>query len=191
MKKSINKRDIIGKQLRHALALERADAAIDPTNKTAQLSFLSDAPIEHWFGRLILDMAPGSVRLERFRAGAPLLLCHDRKAQIGVIENPRVENGKLRGDTRFSRSALAQEIFQDVEDEIRKTTSAGFIVHDLVLEKSDDTGDTYRAIDWEPFEGSLEPIAADISVGVGRSLDDTEQGITREATKESRRPRDG
>lgn len=160
-------------ELRHVTQLERADVVTDEESRTAQMSFLSDAPIRHWFGYLTLDMSPSSIDLTRFRSGAPLLVCHDRHQQVGIIENPRIENGKLRGDTRFSKSVFAGEIFQDVVDGIRKTTSSGFQVHELVLEKSTEDEDYYRATKWEPFEGSLEPIPADISVGVNRSLEDS------------------
>jgi HK97 family phage major capsid protein len=164
--------DIIGKRLQYSLNLQRADVAIDEEKRTAEMSFASDAPIRHWFGNVILDMKPESVMLDRFKTGAALLVCHDRNQQVGIIENPTLSDGMFRGSARFSKSAFAEEIYQDVKDEIRKTTSLTFIIHDLILEESTDEDDTYRATLWEPIEGSLEPIPADISCGVGRSLED-------------------
>ncbi|HEX8773261.1 MAG TPA: phage major capsid protein [Pyrinomonadaceae bacterium] len=166
---------IIGTRQRTTLSLNRAEMTIDEEKRTAEMSFASDLPIEHWFGKLILDMSSKAVVLDRFKAGAPLLVCHDRRMQAGVIEQPKVADGKLRGTSRFSRSTFGSEIFQDVVDGIRTTTSLGFIVHEMVLEESKDGEDIYRATKWEPFEGSLEPIAADISVGVGRALDETSE----------------
>jgi hypothetical protein len=73
---------------------------------------------------------------------------------------------------------LAEEIFQDVRDGIRRNTSGGFVIHEIKLEKSKEgEADTYRALDWEPFEGSIASIPADITVGAGRSMnDDADEG---------------
>jgi HK97 family phage major capsid protein len=160
---------LIGKPQKRTF--ERAAMVIDEEKRTVEMSFASDAPIEHWFGKVILDMKPESVMLDRWNAGAPLLVCHDRNQQVGICETPTIADGKFRSNTRFSKRQFAEEIFQDVKDEIRKTTSLMFVIHEIVLEESNETEDIYRATLWEPYEGSLEPIPADISTGVGRSLD--------------------
>src|SRR5215831_18495293 len=139
-------------------AIER-DAKIDDEKRTVELSISSDAPIDHWFGRIILDHSPGSVRMDRMRAGAPLLLNHSVDQQIGVLENAQLTDGKLRATARFSRSSLADEIFQDVKDGIRRGTSAGFILHELDLENKSDKGpNTYRSKDREPLEASIAAV---------------------------------
>lgn len=151
------------------------DNGIDEDKRTVELSIASDQPIDHWFGRIILDMSPGSIRLDRMRQGAPLLLNHDADKQIGVLENVRTEEGKLRATARFSRSEFANEIFQDVKDGIRRNTSVGFILHELDLEKKSDNGpNTYRSKDWEPLEGTIASVPRDTSVGVNREVDDEE-----------------
>jgi len=176
----MSKRAGNGKRRQFAEVLERVyelpfviarDAAIDDEARTVELSISSDAPIDHWFGRIILDHSASSVRLDRMRAGAPLLLNHSVDQQIGVLENARLDEGKLRATARFSRSTLATEIFQDIKDGIRRNTSAGFILHELDLEQKSDKGpNTYRSKDWEPLEASIAAVPRDISVGVGRSL---------------------
>src|SRR5215475_1901778 len=143
-----------GKGRRFAEVLERIyelpfvierEAQIDEEKRTVELSISSDKPIDHWFGRIILDHSATSVRLDRMRMGAPLLLNHSVDQQIGVLENARLDEGKLRATARFSRSQLAEEIFQDIKDGIRRNTSAGFILHELDLEqKSDKSPNTYR-----------------------------------------------
>lgn len=168
-------RDIIGKRQHVPFVIDR-EAGIDVEARTVELSILSDQPIQQWwFGRVILDHKKKSVRMDRAKEGLPLLLNHDCDRQIGLIENVRIENGKTRGTARFSRSALAEETFQDVRDGIRRTASAGFVIHEIKLESSKDgEDDTYRSTDWEPFEGTLATIPADISVGVGRSAEDVD-----------------
>ena len=69
----------------------------------------------------------------------------------------------------MEKSARAQEIFQDVIDEIRTNVSVAYRVHAAVLESTDDGVETYRITDWEPYEISLVSVPADVAVGVGRS----------------------
>jgi hypothetical protein len=59
-------------------------------------------------------------------------------------------------------SARGEEIFQDVLDGIRVNASVGYIIHDLILEKQEEDVATYRVTDWEPYEGSLVAVPADI-----------------------------
>jgi hypothetical protein len=112
----------------------------------------------------------GSIRDARLKSGAPLLVGHDSDRQVGVMEAFEITPAKkLRVLARFSKSAYAEEIWQDVLDGIRRNTSVGYIIHDLVLEKQEEDVSTYRVTDWEPLEGSLVAVPADHTVGVGRS----------------------
>ena len=87
------------------------------------------------------------------------------------MEKAKIDRDKIgRAVVRFSKSARAEEIFQDVLDGIRTKISVGYMVHDVVLEsRSDEEGSTYRVMSWEPLEISSVSIPADVSVGVGRS----------------------
>ena len=144
-------------------------------DRTVTLAFASDKPINHSFGDLILSMDTRSVRLDRMKAGAPLLLNHDTDSQIGVIEEVTLgADGMARAKVRFSRSQLGEEIYQDVLDGIRRSVSVGFVVHEIVEEKKG-RSPVYRATDWEPLEVSIVSVPADYSVGIGRSLDNAQQ----------------
>ena len=144
-------------------------AAIDEEARTVALSFSSEAPVERFFGMEVLDHSPESVDLGRLRNKAPLLLNHDPDDQIGVIESADINNGRGEAIVRFSKSAHAQEIFQDVIDGIRTGISVGYRILEMKLEESKEDLDTYRAMLWQPFEISSVPIPADAGVGVGRS----------------------
>ena len=147
----------------------RADA-VDAEARTVELAFSSEAAVERWFGAEVLDHTPRAVRLDRLNGGGALLVGHDPRDQVGVIESARIDKDRVgRATVRFSRSARGEEIFQDVQDGIRRLVSVGYHIHDLQLEKSADTGDVYRALDWEPYEISLVPVPADATVGVGRA----------------------
>jgi HK97 family phage major capsid protein len=146
--------------------------AIDKEARTAWLSIASEQPYERWWGVEVLDLKKESIRDGRLKSGAPLLVGHDTADQVGVVERHEITlDKKLRILARFGRSQRAEEIFQDVLDGIRRNTSVGYIIHDLVLEKQEEDVCTYRVTDWEPLEGSLVAVPADPSVGVGRAAE--------------------
>jgi HK97 family phage major capsid protein len=174
-KKNTDIRSLIGKRLDRQITLTREELNVDDEARTVEIAFASDQPIEHWFGKLILDHTPSAIVLDRLSQGGPLLLDHDRTKQIGVHESISNDGHITRAVVRFSRSALGEEIFQDVKDGIRRGVSVGFIVHEMELDEKSDDEYVYRATKWEPVENSIVAIPADISVGVGRSMDDADE----------------
>lgn len=135
-----------------------------------EMSLSSEAPVERFFGKEILEHSAAAVDMSRAKLGLPFLDSHDPTRQIGIIEGLKVEGKKLRGIVRFSRNAPAQAIKRDMQDGIRKFTSVGYAVQKMVLaESSKEQGDVYRAVRWMPMEGSSVAIPADTSVGFGRA----------------------
>lgn len=177
-----------------------------------EMSISSEAPYERWFGIEILRHSPESVDLSRLSDGRhPFLVGHDTEKQVGVIKRAFLDTDdkKVRGAVKFSRSAFAQEIRQDVEDEIRTLISVGYMIDEVEeVEKAADGAETvkrrlsgeeferemlkehgadfYRAgqaaarakgseppvfivTRWQPFEASVVPVPADVTVGIGRS----------------------
>ena len=96
-----------------------AESQIDPETRTVELSFSSETPVERSFGSEVLDHEPDSVDLQRINNAAPLLLEHDRSQQIGVVERAWIDEDEKKGRAivRFSRSALADEIFNRAGDQ--------------------------------------------------------------------------
>ena len=158
------------KPLSRALQVERAQ--IDDEARTATLAFASEAPYDRWWGREILDVSPTAMRMQRLSTGANLLVDHDTRDVVGVVETVEVGADRVaRAVVRFSRSTRAQEVWQDVKDGIRRNVSVGYMIHAAkLIETDDDDNDTYRVTDWEPYEVSLVSVPADPSVGVGRAL---------------------
>ena len=145
--------------------------SVDAKKRTVTFALTSEQPVERWWGSEILDHSTKSIRQDRLKRGIPLLFGHSTDQHIGRIESYGIKDGKLNVTARFGNSALAEEKFRDVQDGILVDASGGYIIHEYELEKSDDKGNsTYRITDWEPVEGSLVPIPADPTVGVGREL---------------------
>lgn len=146
--------------------------AIDDEARTVALAFSSEMPVERWFGTEILDHAPQSVRLGRLNSGGPLLVDHDTRDHVGVVESVSIDADRRgRAVVRFGKSARADEVFNDVKDSIRKCISVGYRIHKAFVEARGKDGDpdTVRVTDWEPLEISIVSVPADASVGVGRN----------------------
>jgi len=177
----------VGKQYRTFTIQTRE---IDKEKRTVPLAFSSEEPVERWWGIEILDHQKKSVNLRRLKRGGALLIDHDMKNQVGVIEGVSVdeEDRKGRANVRFGRSTKAEEIFQDVLDEIRSNVSVGYQIEEVILEKEEkNKPPIYRVTRWEPYEISLVSVPADITVGVGRQEDDNGKEIEIRIPKQEER----
>lgn len=149
-------------------------AALNVDERTAEFALASEEPYQRYWGTEVLSHDSAAVRLGRLNDGRhPWLVEHSTRDQIGVITKAWVGPDRiLRVAVRFGNSARAQEIWQDIVDGIRTLVSVGYRIHELVLTKSDDSGDTYTVTDWEPYEGSTVAIPADPTVGLGRDANE-------------------
>jgi len=144
---------------------------IDADRRSVRIAISSEVPVGRSFGDEILDHAEGSIDLEFARSGRmPLLLDHDPRQQIGVVEEVSLDSTSrvLRGTVRFGKNGLAKEVFDDVTDGIRSNISVGYAVNKMDREGKD----SYRVSSWSPMEVSVVSIPADRTVGVGRSAED-------------------
>lgn len=144
-------------------------SVVDEEKRTVSIAVSSELPVERSFGKEILVHDEKAIDMAFIASGrAPLLLDHDWEKQIGVIESVELSaDRKMRAKVRFGRSALAQEVFQDVVDGIRSNISVGYRVNKM--ERSTTAKDEYLVRAWSPMEVSVVSIPADPSVGVGRS----------------------
>ena len=130
-------RALRGQKVERTFTVERD--TFDVEARTAWLSIASEEPYERWWGTEVLDLNKKSIRDGRLKSGAPLLVGHDTADQVGVVERHEITTDKkLRILARFGKSARAEEIWQDVLDGIRRNTSVGYIIHDLILEKQEE-----------------------------------------------------
>jgi HK97 family phage major capsid protein/HK97 family phage prohead protease len=149
-------------------------AVVDEAARTVTLAFASETPVDRWWGVEVLDTQTRSMRLGRLKSGGALLMDHDPRDQVGVIESVQIGTDKVaRAVVRFGKSARASEVFQDVVDGIRQNVSVGYQIHDAKLESETEGVGTYRVTDWEPYEISMVAVPADTKAGVGRSTEST------------------
>lgn len=146
--------------------------AEDRTVECVANSGISMDRYDWWTGekyKLQLSMKPAAVRLDRFKAGAPLLdnhMAYSSHEQLGVVNRGWIEDGKLKAIVRFSKREKAEAVFQDVLDGIVRNVSAGVVVHRLQDITPDDSKiKSYLAVDWEPIELSTACVPADPGAG--------------------------
>ena len=143
---------------------------VNEDKRTVKMAVSSEEPVDRSFGSEILDHDEASIDLEFAKSGRmPLLLDHDPRQQIGVVEDVNLDSSSrmLRATVRFGKNGLAREVFDDVVDGIRSNISVGYQVNDM--EK--DGTDSFRVKSWLPMEVSVVSIPADRTVGVGRSAE--------------------
>lgn len=156
--------------------IERAWGA-DQNERRVRLAFSSEHPVEREFGYEVLDHSAESIDLEFLSSGrAPLLLDHDPRQQIGVVESVEVIGSarSARATVRLGKGALADEIYTDITDGIRGNISVGYRVSKMERSTEELNGrSVFRVTKWSPMEISVVSLPADTSakVGIGRSLE--------------------
>jgi len=182
-----DERKVVDLPLRYRTIDLSKDSFIDEEKRLVRIGVSSEEPVERSFGMEVLSHAEDDVDMEFVSSGrAPFLLDHDMSKQIGVIEEFKLDEAAKRtiAVVRFGRSALAQEVFQDVVDGIRMNISVGYKVNKLARVKDNDEM-LYKA-SWTPLEVSSVSVPADQSrlVGVGRSAKINKDIIMTEEKKE-------
>lgn len=154
-------------KLFRSVDLSRSDF-IDQDNRTVRIALTSEQPVRRPFGWEILDHSQESIDMDFIgQARSPLLLDHDMTKVIGIIEDFQLDESSKRtlAQVRFGKSALADEIWQDVKDGIRNNVSVGYSITNMEKDREADEP-TYR-VAWQPLEASIVSIPADQSANVG------------------------
>lgn len=147
------------------------DAAAD---RSIDMTWSSEEPVERWFGTEILSHEKGAVNLRWMKSGnAPLLYMHDSRQHIGAIETAKhnVDDKTCGSRARLSKDPEGDRHLARCKDGIQRNTSVGYTIEEW--ERTDDPKDedalpTFRATKWTPREASLVSTPADQTVGVGR-----------------------
>ena len=136
-----------------------------------EFAFSSEFPVARNFGNEVLSHDDGAMDLDRLNNSAPLLFNHDPNKVIGVVERAYVDKKKKKGYSRvrFSKNSFAEEVRQDVKDGILRNVSTGYVINDMEERDND-----FLATNWQPYEVSIVATPADTSVGIGRSLVDSD-----------------
>jgi HK97 family phage major capsid protein/HK97 family phage prohead protease len=145
-------------------------------DRTFEFPFSSEYPVARYFGNEILSHEPKAADFSRLNDSAPLLFNHNPDKVIGVVERAYIDGKRRRGyaRVRFSRNAFAQEILSDVKDGILRNVSFGYSIDKMEERGSGD----FVATAWSPYEISVVSVPADKTVGIGRSLEPTDDAAS-------------
>lgn len=141
----------------------RADAMSEDTDdRTVDVVFSAGAEYKQWWGREKLVVSRKACKLERLNKRiAPVLHNHDRDQTIGIVESARIDGEKAIATLRFSQSTHANEIYQDILDDIRRQLSCGYRILKYEIDETNERDPLYAITEWEPYEISVVAYAAD------------------------------
>jgi HK97 family phage major capsid protein/HK97 family phage prohead protease len=135
------------------------------------VSLSSDTPINRGYYTETLDHSKDAVDLSRAAGGINLLWNHDPSQPIGRLSGIKSNGHRLSGQMKFFSTPSAQEKRTMVDEGLREV-SIGYAVHSYdYTPGTAEAGDQYKATRWQLLEGSIAPVPADNSVGVGMRAD--------------------
>ena len=141
-------------------------------DRTYEIPFSSEFPVERTFGTEILSHEEGSIDFDRLNGGvAPVLWNHNMDTVIGIVRNAYLDKEKKKGRAviELSRNSKAQEIKRDIDDNIINSISVGYRI--LEMEEREINGiSSFLAVRWQPHEISVVASPADTTATFGRSL---------------------
>jgi len=150
---------------------------VDEDKRIVELSFSSETPIKRYGASEILSHKKSAVMLERINTTGCLLFNHNRDKVVGKIIKAKIENKRGVARVQFDTDEESDVIFNKVKNETLRGVSVGYCIHEYSREvtgKGEELQVTYTATLWEPLEISIVSVPADISVGVGRSVEENE-----------------
>lgn len=114
-----------------------------------------------------LEVSEKAMRMDRFRAGAPVLFGHDSESLdnlIGTVDGAAIDDGShaAMAKVRFDTDEKSERVFQKIKNGVLRNVSVGYMVYRY--EEQEETVDglrVYRATDWEPLEISFVSVPFD------------------------------
>ncbi|AFE59041.1 hypothetical protein Q7S_14130 [Rahnella aquatilis HX2] len=147
--------------------------AIDSVKRTVQLSFASELPVQREIdGEIyneVLLCGTDNVDLSRLNNKGALLFNHDRDNHIGAIISATMDSDRIgRALVQVSNYGNGIEKFGMIEEGTLTHVSVGYNIDEYRID-----GSTIFVTSWTPHEISLVTVPADVSAGIGRSLDES------------------
>lgn len=146
--------------------------AIDSVKRTVQLAFASELPVQREIdGEIyneVLLCGTDNVDLSRLNNKGALLFNHDRDNHIGAIISATMDSDRIgRALVQVSNYGNGIEKFGMIEEGTLTHVSVGYNIDEYRID-----GSTIFVTSWTPHEISLVTVPADVSAGIGRSLNE-------------------
>ena len=166
---------------------------LNEESREIEISFSSEEPVERWFGKEILLHGEKNVDFKRLRNVGSLIYGHnayDMKNIIGPIKKVFLDVGEknARALVGFDEDETGNIAMQKVKNKSLRGVSFGYDITKgrRLLEDEEwtdpDSNRTFKGpaiigTRWMPYEMSLTPIPADATVGVGREMTRSLDGV--------------
>lgn len=151
------------------------DNEIADTNKEFPATLSTETPVWRVGGIFgdgayeVLEHTAAAIDSTYFSA-LPVLKDHDQTEQVGIVSSVSLQDRKLQGTLKFSRTEDGNEVATDVEDGIRKSLSVGYVILQYARKVIDGVQYVYIK-KWMPLEVSVVAVPADYNAGFFRSAD--------------------
>jgi HK97 family phage prohead protease len=149
---------------------ERERKAAAPSRRfPVSVSSETPVPRRDWQSGQVCNevLSHAATAVDLSRAPLPLLEGHDsRTTNVGIVTSLRLDGGRLRGELVLGESQRARELAADIGAGIVTGLSVGYVID---AQERDEKAKRITARRWTPFEVSITPIPADLSVGINRS----------------------
>ncbi|WP_157669293.1 prohead protease/major capsid protein fusion protein [Chitinibacter sp. GC72] len=117
----------------------------------------------------VLDVSPDAIDMTRLNAGAPLLNSHyswSLESVLGSTQRAWLDEAEGLAEVKFSKREDRTGLWQDIQDQIIRHVSVGYVINRVRMEQDEEGNWTYTATRWTPYEISLVPIPADVGCAV-------------------------
>ena len=160
-----------------AMDLDRGK--VDEEARSVEVALSSEEPVRRFFGLEILRHTEDSVDLSRLNSA---LLNHDPNRIIGKIVNARLEGKITRATIVFDDDDEGNRAFAKVKSGSLQGASIGYAINKIRELREGEKwegfeGPAFIATKFSIYEGSLTPIPADHTVGIGREATRSMDGI--------------
>ncbi|OAI25954.1 hypothetical protein A1351_15485 [Methylosinus sp. R-45379] len=155
-----------GESFARELRFASAASSYDPESHTVEGVFAAGSAVRRFGFVEVLNMDPSAVDLSRVAQQQCKLLnshnSYDIGNILGVVEEARIEGGRLVGRVRFAQTPQGQLAEGMVARDELNGFSVGYSITRWVMVQEDDTGlQTWRADQWTLLEVSLCATPAD------------------------------
>lgn len=153
---------------------------LDEEARIVELSFSSETPVTRWGDDEILSHKKEAVMLDRINSTGCVLFNHNRDMVVGKVLEAAIKNKRGVAKVQFDDDVQSNVIYNKVKNKTLRGVSVGYRIHSMEHKTTKDKDvlkHTYTATLWEPLEISVVSIPADITVGVGRSVNETAEKV--------------
>ncbi len=182
--KDIKLREALTSEVQHR-TFSVETRAVNEEKRTVELSFSSEYPVERWYGREYLSHDEDAVDVSPLVDAGSVLRNHDPDQIVAKPVKVWIDTKARKGKAviQFGTTELAEKTFQEVKEGLLRGVSVGYRVREYRWLDENEVWERFEgpgivATKWDVLEISLVSVPADHTVGVGRSIQKTQGGMT-------------